>query len=116
MFLGEDHVFASFLKQSPITKVAFVDLRMALFRYSKDSDWGWEPVPGARAGIIHINSQGFRGHEYLLKPRQDIWRVAVIGDSETFGRLLREEYTFPGYLQTELNKNLSGMKFEVLYC
>lgn len=56
MFLGEDHVFTSFLKQSPITKVVFVDPRMALFRYSKDSDLGWEPVPGAHAGIIRINS------------------------------------------------------------
>lgn len=65
---------------------------------------GWELVPGA-VGVgklgetYRINSAGFRGREYSREKRQDLRRIAVIGDSFTFGAGVNAEDTYPAQLQ-----------------
>jgi hypothetical protein len=88
--------------------------RGPLFRPSADADLGYELVPNARRGAMRINAFGFRGPELREQPAPGVVRVAVIGDSETFGAALEEERTLPGRLQTALAAADRSRGYEVL--
>ena len=88
-----------------------IDMRDARFKRIENSVLGWAPVPG-KHGEFRINSHGFRGPEVSITPSVDHIRVAVVGDSETFGTSLREEETLPVQFQKYLNK--SCVSVEVL--
>ncbi|MGZ3690107.1 MAG: SGNH/GDSL hydrolase family protein [Pseudobdellovibrio sp.] len=60
---------------------------------------------------ISINSLGFRGPEFSKKKPPDVYRIFIVGASNTFG-LVRDEDTYPAQLQKILNK--SKRKFEVI--
>lgn len=70
---------------------------------------GWELVPGA-VGIgklgetYRINSAGFRGGDYSRDKKGDLRRIAVIGDSFTFGAGVNAEDTYPAQLQRLLEQ------------
>ena len=85
-----------------------------LFRPSKERDLVWEPVPNAKRGLVSINSAGFRGRDFAAEPPTGVSRIAVLGDSETFGEQLREEDTIAGCLQSELARVNPDRKYEVL--
>jgi lysophospholipase L1-like esterase len=84
-----------------------------LFKSSADSLLSYELRPNARNNLIRINSAGFRGPDYSKEVPDRKVRLAVVGDSETFGQRLPEDKTLPGAMQTLLNKG-SDHKYEVL--
>jgi lysophospholipase L1-like esterase len=87
--------------------------RGPLFRASADPSLGHELVPHSRRGAIRVNSHGFRGGEVDARPAKGVVRVAVIGDSETFGAALSEEDTLPGCLAAALDAPGTS-RYEVL--
>jgi len=44
---------------------------------------------------IRINQDGFRDLDYPLKKSNNIYRIAVIGDSFTFGQGVELNQTYP---------------------
>jgi lysophospholipase L1-like esterase len=60
-----------------------------------------------------INSAGFREKEYSLEKPADVTRIAVLGDSITFGFEVPVQYTYAKVMEDLLNKNGTG-KYEVL--
>lgn len=78
---------------------------------------GFELVPGA-VGVgklgetYRINSAGFRGGEVSRGKRQDVRRIAVIGDSFTFGAGVNVEDAYPAQLQQLLNQR--NLRSEVM--
>ena len=49
------------------------------------------------------NSFGFRGAEFSKEKPDDIFRIFAIGGSTTFGVGVENEFTWPSYLQMELD-------------
>jgi hypothetical protein len=86
----------------------------SIYRPSNDPLLGVELVPGSERRHLRVNSGGFRGPEYDLRPAPGTHRVAVLGDSETFGASLREEDTLPGQLESVLNAGDTATTYEVL--
>jgi lysophospholipase L1-like esterase len=79
--------------------------RDLLVRPSEDPDVIYELVPGARGQAwgtnVVVNSHGFRGPE----PSDDhagLRRIAVLGDSVTFGNDLPEDAAYPRQLEARL--------------
>ncbi|MEC7641319.1 MAG: hypothetical protein VYC17_04100 [Nitrospinota bacterium] len=65
--------------------------------------------------FIKYNPAGFRDHNYSLKKPEKVFRILVLGDSQTFGHgIERLEDTFPKLLETYLNTGSRGFRFEVL--
>lgn len=70
--------------------------------------YGWTNTPGYRSdgGVpfrVTINSQGLRSNkEFTPKPAEGIKRIAVFGDSCTFGEEVDDDQTLPYYLERYL--------------
>jgi hypothetical protein len=90
-----------------------VPSRGPLFRRSADPILGIECVPNSQRGWIRINARGFRGGEVSERPVAGVVRIAMVGDSETFGAALPEDATLPGCLASALNAQ-GGGRYEVL--
>lgn len=80
----------------------------------------YELIPGAR-GItpghrqeIRVNNLGFRGPDVNPEKPAGVLRIAVIGDSITFGRPYPEDLLFPRILETRLNRRFPDLRFEVI--
>ena len=95
----------------------YVHIFKPLHRPSNIEGLLWEPTPGAERIIdgvkYKINSHGFRGHEYAFEKAKDVFRIAVIGDSITWGYTELSE-TYPKVLERELKRNIKDKKVEVL--
>ncbi len=61
---------------------------------------------------VTTNSLGLRGPE--LEARSEKFRIAVLGDSHTFGSGLSDNETLPARLEAELNAMTGGDRFEVI--
>ena len=67
--------------------------------------YGWTNLPGYRSDArvpfkVTINSQGLRGQqEYSQHPAAGVRRIAVLGDSTTFGEDVDDDQTLPYYLE-----------------
>lgn len=61
---------------------------------------------------VNLNSWGFREREFRLTKPDDVYRLAVIGDSFTFGQGIAEDDRFTNLLEKYLNKKNKG--YEVL--
>lgn len=95
----------------------YVYIFKPLHRPSKISGFLWEPTPNADVvedGIRYkINSNGFRDYEYPIQKPKDTFRIAIIGDSTTWGDTELPD-TYPKILEKELRVLYSGKKIEVL--
>ena len=60
------------------------------------------------------NSFGFRGTEFSKEKPDDIFRIFAIGGSTTFGVGVENEFTWPSYLQVELDSIESNKEIEVI--
>ncbi|MGI9304575.1 MAG: SGNH/GDSL hydrolase family protein [Gammaproteobacteria bacterium] len=65
-----------------------------------------------RANPVRVNSLGFREREVSPRPAPDVYRIAVVGDSFTFGQGLTEEARFTNLLERKLNAD--GLRYEAL--
>ncbi len=63
--------------------------------------------------FVKINSEGMRDDEYGLEKPKDVYRIAVLGDSNTFGLGVEQDETYSAVLERMLEKNLDS-KYEVL--
>jgi hypothetical protein len=63
---------------------------------------------------MRLNAWGFRGPEVAERPDPGVMRVAVVGDSETFGAALPEEKTLTGCVQAALDAADPARRHEVL--
>jgi len=67
--------------------------------------WSWELRPGARVadcGNERINAAGYRGPERLQSPSRGKLRVAILGDSSTFGMGVCQDETYAALLERAL--------------
>ena len=85
----------------------------SIYRTSDDPVLAYELVPSVERGAVRVNRRGFRGAEIDASPAPGVHRVAVIGDSETFGALLLEHETFAAQLERALEQR-SGADYEVM--
>ncbi len=64
---------------------------------------------------VKFNKQGFRDFDYIFEKPFKVFRILVLGDSQTFGHgILKIKDTWPKKLENLLNKDASLIKFEVL--
>lgn len=80
-----------------------------------DPDLGWSPRPGATSMNLaaHVAAGGVRGERVpALPPPADTLRIAVFGDSFTFGDEVRDDETWPAALEHALVAR--GVAAEVL--
>jgi lysophospholipase L1-like esterase len=91
-----------------------------LHRAAPDKPWLYELVPGERRrdpvlGVEYtINQAGFRDAERERAKPAGTFRIAVIGDSLTFGYGVEFEATFGRLLEERLRTVASGRRWEVL--
>ncbi|OGL46982.1 MAG: hypothetical protein A2W05_00990, partial [Candidatus Schekmanbacteria bacterium RBG_16_38_10] len=62
---------------------------------------------------INTNSIGLRDREFGEK-KQGVFRILVVGDSQTFGHGIEAEDTYPKVLERLLAKNIPNKKIEVI--
>jgi len=63
----------------------------------------------SESGLLSVNGRGFREREFAAAPAPGIYRIAVVGDSFTFGNGIRTDQRFSNLIQASL-----GSGFEVL--
>jgi lysophospholipase L1-like esterase len=92
--------FEKIVDESIITNLARINLYNSVTHYKYTS---------------RINSDGFRDAEYSIKKPNNTIRIAVIGDSYTFGHGLENLYSaYPKVLENYLNKNQKEINYQVL--
>jgi tetratricopeptide (TPR) repeat protein len=69
---------------------------------------------GVRYKIQTNNNRLRRSGPTQYKKQPNTFRILCIGDSMTFGISISNNETYPYYLEEILNKNIEGIKFEVL--
>jgi lysophospholipase L1-like esterase len=96
------------------------------FPYEDDPDMGYVFQPNYKGpgpelyGMprkipLKINHLGFRGKETNVQKGKNITRIAVLGDSCTFGLGIEEEKTFPSLTEKMLNDHSrADQRFEVI--
>jgi len=84
-----------------------------LYVASKNRTLRYELKPNAKAGLVSINSDGFRDREYPLEKPEGAFRIIVLGDSETLSVSLPLEDTLPKKIESVLNLICRQKKFEV---
>lgn len=88
-----------------------------LYRRSEEPDRVYELIPGARTGCvgcthpletkyerteISINALGFRGPEFPAEKPPGVFRVVILGGSNTFGMSVSDGDTYPARIQARL--------------
>lgn len=63
---------------------------------------------------IQTNSKGLRDKEYSITKPDNTFRVAVIGDSFTFGDGVKEAETYHAVLETHLNERSDSLQYEFI--
>ena len=93
---------------------------------SKNETLGWELTPNFRSLFdgeevrldrithIRINSQGFRDREFPIDKPPDVFRIAVTGDSFTYGHGVETDETYDKLLEEKLNEREGALTYEVL--
>lgn len=64
-----------------------------------------------KANPVHANPAGFRGRPFIDAKAPGTFRVAVIGDSFTYGNGIRQEDRFSDRLQAELPAHIEVLNF-----
>jgi len=85
------------------------ETQLGMLRFSDDIYLGWELQPGR----LDHNAAGFRGREYDRAKPPGVWRIAVIGDSVTYGLGVTGAEAYASVLEARLNSAGPG-RIEVL--
>ncbi len=86
-----------------------------IFRLSPNPVLKYDLQPGSHEDGIEINADGMRDRDFPLEKPPGTFRIAVIGDSITFGYRVGNEQTYPKVLERLLRDYLpDGDRFEVL--
>ena len=90
-----------------------------LYVYNQDLGWKLRPLFKEIFKWDHeytlekINEDGWRDYLYSIKKPNDVFRIAVIGCSRTYGYGIQMEDSYPKVLERLLNKRINK-KFEVM--
>jgi lysophospholipase L1-like esterase len=78
----------------------------------------WRLTPGGKGVVggeaLAVNSFGMRDREYPLAKPPGVTRIAVLGDSYTFGNAVPLAKTFVKVLERDLNDAAGSARFEVM--
>ena len=82
---------------------------------------GEEVYPGCDKGedrtvVYEINALGFRDRPTRPRPAEGVYRIALVGDSVTYGTGVRLEETIARQLEPLLRGRFPGREIEVLNC
>jgi len=95
---------------------AIIPLTLKTHRISPNPLLGYELVPGSASfedgAWYRINQDGIRDRDYSRTKPAGTYRIAVLGDSNTFGLGVELEDTWPKQLEAELGKD--GSPIEVI--
>jgi len=76
---------------------------------------GRKNVRGTHKGVyFRTNSQRLRGPEYVQEADEDVFRIAVAGDSVTMGEGVEESMTYPARLARLVEPLVPGRRVEVI--
>jgi hypothetical protein len=64
-----------------------------------------------RSGPVHENHAGFRGREFAEAKPPGVYRIAIVGDSFTYGNGVRQEDRYSDLLQAELPSHIEVLNF-----
>ena len=86
------------------------------YRVSPNDKIVFELTPNYRAVFYNamINAQGLNDRFYPLEKPRDTFRIAVVGDSTSFGWKVGAENSFPKILERLLNREMKGRHYEVI--
>lgn len=86
------------------------------YRASPDDRIVYELYPGYEIKSLKakISSQGLNDRYFSVQKNPAIFRMAIVGDSTSFGWKVGAENSFPKVLERLLNSNDEGQKFEVI--
>lgn len=85
-----------------------------IYRRSQNPYLRYELVPGIQGEQIRTNLDGFRGREYSIVKPKNTFRIIMLGDSETFSQKLQENEALSAQLESILNQQSKGVRYEVL--
>ncbi len=85
-----------------------------IYRRSANPYLRYELVPGAVSGNIRVNADGFRGPDYPPSKPEGVFRILMLGDSETLSIMLVEREALAAQLEDELNRDSGKIRYEVL--
>ena len=64
--------------------------------------------------LYSMNSEGFRGSEFIKNKPDDTYRIITVGGSTTFGSGVTNENTWPKILEKKLQNISKGKNIEVI--
>jgi hypothetical protein len=117
----EDGRFSLFGRPLPPDPIPLASTRRHLAAYLAsqesflvyDPDTGWAPRPGGRSGPFHANADGLRDErDFPEEATPGVLRVAIFGDSYTFGDEVAFADTWGEHLEADLAAR--GVPAEVL--
>lgn len=86
-----------------------------IFRLSQNPVLKYDLQPGSHHGGVHVNNDGMRDRDFPLQKPPRTFRIAVIGDSITYGFNVGNRQTYAKMLERLLRTYLKGgTRFEVL--
>lgn len=85
-----------------------------IYRRNPDPYLRYELIPKIKFGQVAINSDGLRGPEYPVKKPENVFRILMLGDSETLAVNLSQQDTLSQQLEDLLNSNSPSARYEVL--
>ncbi len=86
-----------------------------IFRLSPNPVLKYDLQPGSHHGGVHVNNDGMRDRDFPLQKPPRTFRIAVIGDSITYGFNVGNRQTYAKMLERLLRTYLKGgTRFEVL--
>ncbi len=104
-----------------LSGTAVIPLTLKIHRFSTNPVMGYELVPGSVSfednAWYRINKDGIRDRDYSRTKPNGTFRIAVLGDSVTFGLGLELEDTWPKQLERELqntNPQVEAINFGVM--
>ena len=98
-------VAISIAAAEPMTRVLFRDIT------TSSDNGGFFTQRWFRTGAVHVNSSGFRGREFSAVKPAGLYRIAVVGDSFTFGNGVRQEDRYSDLLQARLPSHFEVLNF-----
>lgn len=110
IFLFVVNYLAGIFFDKEISRVQWVQDHTVRLRMSDNPEIMFEIAPN----IGEANSRGLRDFEYGFKKPRGTYRIAVIGDSISYGIGVEIEEPWPKQLERKLNENNAAIKFEVI--
>jgi hypothetical protein len=89
----------------PMTRFAFRDVT------TSSDNGGYFTRRWFHTGAVQLNSSGFREREFSAHKPADTYRIAVVGDSFTFGNGVRQEDRYSDLLQARLPSHFEVLNF-----